>query len=72
DVPYIYEDRISKESFLDAIISFYNMSQKDKDAMGKAGREHVLKNYNLDQYATLWREVFKDVEENMGSWENRK
>ena len=72
DVPFIYEDRISKEDFLNAMMSFYNMSKEERREMGKAGRKHVLTSYNLDQYATLWKQVFKDIEENMGSWENRK
>ena len=72
DVPYIYEDRITKEDFLKAMISFYEMSKEERESMGKEGRKHVLKNYSMKKYAGLWYQTFNDVFENMGSWENRK
>lgn len=72
DVPYIYEDRISKEDFLDAMLKFYKMTKKEKEEMGAKGRKHVLKNYSLAQYSGLWYETFKEVTEKCGSWETRK
>jgi len=72
DVPYIYEDRIAKEDFLKAMITFYEMSPEERADMGQQGRKHVLKNYSMSNYAGLWYQTFKDVFENMGSWESRK
>lgn len=72
DVPYIYEDRITKEDFIKAMITFYEMSPEERADMGRQGRKHVLKNYSMANYAGLWYQTFKDVFENMGSWENRK
>ena len=72
DVPYIYEDRIAKEDFLKAMTTFYEMSPEERADMGREGRKHVLKNYSMSKYAGLWYETFKDIFENMGSWEGRK
>tara|TARA_Y100001938_G_C8099766_1_gene440780 strand:+ start:5474 stop:6721 length:1248 start_codon:yes stop_codon:yes gene_type:complete len=72
DVPYIYEDRVSKEDFLEAMTNFYNMSVDERAEMGRLGREHVKNNYSLAQYSGLWYQTFKDVFDNMGSWEERK
>lgn len=72
DVPYIYEDRVAKEDFLSAMENFYNMSSDARAAMGKAGRKHVIDNYGMAKYTGTWYRVFKEVFENMGSWENRK
>lgn len=72
DVPYIYEDRISKEDFLEAMEMFYNMTPEERAAMGKAGRNHVLKEYGISKYRGAWYEVFNHVFEKHGSWENRK
>ncbi len=72
DVPYIYEDRISKEDFLKAMTEFYNMSEEQRAEMGRKGRQHVLDNYHISKYRGQWYEIFKDVTENMGSWKNRK
>ena len=72
DVPYIYEDRIKKEDFLDAIEDFYNLSEEERQKMGKLGRKHVLQNYNLTIYAENWYNTFKKVFEKYGSWDTRQ
>jgi len=72
DVPYIYEDRISKEDFIAALHKIHNMSKEERSSLGKAGREHVLKNYNYDQYRSKWVEIIDNTCEKYGSWENRK
>ncbi len=71
DVPYIYEDRVSKEDFVDALLKIYNMSKKDREELGKKGREHVVKNYNFDDFLKNWIELFDKTYEKHGSWENR-
>lgn len=72
DVPYIYEDRICKEDFIEAMLKIYNMPEEERRAVGKAGREHVKKNYGMAQYSGLWYETFKEVFEDMGAWDTRK
>ncbi|OUV98770.1 MAG: hypothetical protein CBD16_09485 [Betaproteobacteria bacterium TMED156] len=72
DVPWIYEDRICKADFIDSLLKFYNMPQKEKEKLGKNGRAHVLENYSLSQYSSMWGDLFHDVIKNHGSWENRK
>ena len=71
-VPFIYEDRICKKDFIDALNKIYSMSKKEKEKMGKKGRKHVMKNYNFDDYGTRWTELMLDIHERHGSWENRK
>ena len=72
DVPYIYEDRMAKEDFLEAIETFYDMTPEERAEMGRAGRQHVLDNYSITQYRGHWYKIFKYAEEKFGSWENRK
>jgi len=72
DVPYIYEDRVSKEDFLSALHKIHNMSKEERKKLGEAGRQHVLKNYNYDQYCSKWVEIIDNTCEKYGSWENRK
>ena len=71
-VPYIYEDRISKEDFIAALHEIYNMSQDERDELGKKGRQHVEKNYSFEQYCDTWIKTITDVYEKHGSWEDRK
>lgn len=72
EVPYIYEDRISKQDFLDTMLKFYNMSEQERTDMAKKGRAHVLKNYGFAKYSGLWYEAFKEVTDQFGSWDTRK
>ena len=71
-VPFIYEDRVSKKDFIDALNKIYSMSKSERKKMGKKGRNHVIKNYNFDDYGKRWVELLLDIHERHGSWENRK
>ena len=71
-VPYIYEDRLSKEVVVDALLRMYNTSKKEREAIGKRGREHVLKNYNFENFKKAWHELFLEIHEKYGSWNERK
>ena len=54
DVPYIYEDRVSKEDFINALLKMYNMSREERKALGKKGREYVIKNYKFENFNKNW------------------
>ena len=71
-VPYIYEDRISEEDFLNALRKMYNMSKEDRENLGNLGIQHVRKNYSYDKFKNKWLELIEDIMERMGSWETRK
>ena len=71
-VPYIYEDRISEESFVAALLEMYNTSPEDRRSMGYRGRQHLLKNYSMESFAKKWDDVLTEVVERCGSWETRK
>jgi len=72
DVPWIYEDRIAKEDFLDVMTKFYNLKKKDRLALGSAGRAHVEKNYGFTEYKHKWVELMLKAHDDCGSWETRK
>tara|TARA_R110000744_G_scaffold84176_10_gene164797 strand:- start:547 stop:1821 length:1275 start_codon:yes stop_codon:yes gene_type:complete len=72
EVPYIYEDRISKEDFKAALHKMYSMSKKEKAEIGKKGAEHVNKNYNFEDFQVKWIELMEEIHEKHGSWDNRK
>ena len=71
-MPYIHEDRLNKEDFLNALRKMYNMSPKERKELGKKGREHVLKNYNFIDFEKKWIELMDGIHEKYGSWDNRK
>ena len=72
DIPYIYEDRLNKEEFIDALTTMLEMSEEDRDKMGTAGREHVMKNYNFEDFTKRWPELLEDIHSRYGSWGTRK
>ena len=71
-VPYIYEDRVCKDDFINALLKIHNMSEAEKREMGKMGRSHVINNYGFDRYVEEWDLLLMDIHERYGSWENRK
>jgi len=72
DVPFIYEDRINGEEFVQKLVDFYNLSKKEREEMGALGRNHVLKNYGFDTFKENWYDTITDVMDRFGSWETRK
>jgi len=70
-VPYIYEDRISKEDFLDVMIKFTNLTDDERAALGTSGRNHVLKNYSMSGYVNMWNALFNEITSSCGSWDTR-
>ena len=74
-VPYICEDRISKENFLKAIEKMYNAWKDDTDEYrnwSEMGMKHVQKNYNFENFEKKWVEIMLNIHEKHGSWETRK
>ena len=72
DVPYIYEDRLNEQEFVDALLKIYNMSKEEREELGRLGRQHVEKNYNFKTFNQSWVDVIEHVIEEHGSWETRK
>lgn len=72
EVPYIYEDRISKEQFIDALTKLYEMTPEERSSLGSSGREWVQKQFSFTEYAEKWDEVLTKIHEEQGSWDTRK
>jgi len=72
EVPYIYEDRVNRDDFINALIKIHEMSQDELAKMGEMGRNHILTNYSSEQFAERWDKLLTHVVENFGSWDTRK
>lgn len=72
DVPYIYEDRISKEQLFSALDKMYALSPEERYELGMKGAKHVQKNYNFEQFGEKWVNLMLKIHEQHGSWETRK
>ena len=71
-IPWIYEDRVSQEDVVDAMLKMYNMTSEQRKEMGMKGRAHVEENYNFDKFRNTWVELMLNVHEKHGSWDTRK
>jgi len=71
-VPYIYEDRISKEDFKIALHALYSMTKEEREELGRKGREHVINNYNPDELIQRWDSILTSLNQEEGSWKTRK
>ena len=72
EVPYIYEDRVSKEDFHHALTMMYTMDPEQRKKLGLEGRNHVLKNYNFENYTKKWVETVDKIIAKHGSWDTRQ
>ena len=72
EIPFIYEDRLSEESVVDAMLTLFSMTKEQRDELGKLGRQHVENNYSFEKYKSGWVEIMDNILENNGSWETRK
>jgi glycosyltransferase involved in cell wall biosynthesis len=72
EVPWIYEDRVSNKDVVEAMIKIHKMSREQRKKLGEAGRQHVLKNFNFNNFISSWDRIFTNVYEKHGSWETRK
>ena len=74
-VPYIYEDRLNKEEFIEALKQMYDTwknKPEEYKKWAKGGREHLEKNYNFKKFNESWITLMTEIHEKYGSWENRK
>ena len=72
EVPYIYEDRISKEDFINCLKKAIALTPAKYKKMADAGIAHINKNYRFEDYESRWVEIIDSAIERYGSWENRK
>ena len=72
EVPFIYEDRLSGKQISEALLKMYEYGSEKRAELGKAGREHVMKNYNFENFAKQWEKILLETHENHGSWKTRK
>jgi len=72
NIPWIREDRLNEDDVINAMEKIFNMSNDERKKMGQLGREHVMKNYNFDDFNNTWVEVMTKIHEEEGSWETRK
>lgn len=71
EVPYIYQDRVKKEDFIQALKKMNNMIPSEREDLGLLGMKHVQGNYNINNYSEKWQTAIESIIKESGSWETR-
>ena len=71
-VPYIYEDRISQDDFIECLKKAISLSPAKYKKMSELGLKHVDDNYNFENLEKTWVRTIDEIVEKHGSWETRK
>ena len=71
-VPYIYEDRIGKEDFINALVEIYEMTPEQRNDLGTKGREWTQDRFNFDKFVETWDNLFTRLHDELGSHEDRQ
>tara|TARA_R110002110_G_scaffold8316_8_gene41788 strand:+ start:1024 stop:2274 length:1251 start_codon:yes stop_codon:yes gene_type:complete len=71
-VPFIYEDRVSREDFLQALTELYEMGPEAREELGQLGRAWTQEKYNFGDFVQKWDDLFTETHNNCGSWESRE
>jgi len=71
-VPFIYEDRLNKDDFINALTELYEMTPEDRTELGLAGRAWTEEFFGFDKFIQTWDDLFTSIHEQKGSWEHRK
>ena len=50
----------------------YDLSEEERNRLGAAGSQHVEKNYNFNTFTKDWIELIEKIQNDYGSWDNRK
>ena len=72
EVPFIREDRLNGKKVSSAFRDMMLADQEYRDALGRAGREHVVNNYSFEVFEKTWVDLMLQIHEEGGSWETRK
>jgi glycosyltransferase involved in cell wall biosynthesis len=72
EIPWIREDRINEEDFINALTSMYEKTDKQRRKLGLAGKKYIAKNYSFEKFEKSWVEFMEEVLEENGSWDTRK
>ena len=71
-VPFIYEDRLNKDDFINALEELYEMTPEARGELGMAGRAWTEDRFGFDKFIQTWDDLFTSICEEKGSWEDRK
>lgn len=68
EVPYIYEDRLNKNDFVDALHNLYYLDSSEYKKLSQKCIKQVDKNFNFSKFKKDWVDLMVKTHEKYGSW----
>ena len=72
EVPYIYEDRLNEDDFVNALKEIYELSEEDRLQLRTDCAAWARDRFNFDNFVESWDNLFTKIYEEKGSWETRQ
>ena len=72
EVPFIYEDRISRQDFISTMRKAIRTKPEKYKKMCLGGINHVRTNYNFANFEKQWVDLMTNLHKECGSWEERR
>ena len=67
-VPYIYEDRLSEQQFVNALEKMFLLGNEGREELGAIGSKHVQQNYDFEKFKKKWVDLMLKVYEERQSY----
>ena len=72
EIPFIREDRLNEDDVVNALVTMYEKTDKQRQKLGLLGRKHIEKNYSFEAFEKNWVDFMDEILEENGSWDTRK
>lgn len=72
EVPYIYEDRLNEDDFVNALKEIYDLSEEDRLQLRTDCAAWARDRFNFDNFVESWDNLFTKIYEEKGSWDTRQ
>lgn len=70
-IPYIYDDRVSHDDVVNALVKLFNMRKDERKELGMKGREWALKSFNMNTMVEKWDKMFENTIEKFSAVKSR-
>tara|TARA_R100000664_G_scaffold21211_1_gene30507 strand:- start:84 stop:650 length:567 start_codon:yes stop_codon:yes gene_type:complete len=72
EVPYIYEDRLNEDDFVNALKEIYDLSEDDRKQLRADCADWARERFGFDNFVEAWDNLFTKIYDEKGSWETRQ
>lgn len=72
ELPFIFEEQINEDDYVDALEMMYNLGHDKRKEWGLLGMKHVHNNMNWENFNNFWPNLFINIHNTNESWPNKE